>query len=355
MVKRNGLKNKSLFAGSRHWIAACLAVMMAGASVSVAAQTAFEFEDPLDDVRAQIEQRTGNTAEGSDATPSAVQSASDWTAATATSADNAFDRASDAVKARASALGEQTGLSLNTILGIGLAALLALAAGLYWLLTRRKPAPRRTAKARDLYAVENGARGRRSLDSGAKVTRARKKALDTTEAGAVASGGAAAAAAKIISDEPVDAVAAAYDDYPDTEEPMAHASDEAEADARDPSTWKRPNLDRLKASIRDDWKAESATAAEPAANEQRSDAETFAELFGDDDGQAMRAEAKTPVLDMLDTFDAPRDDMPISALREAVATQASGAAERVAERPDLPSRNDAVRRVKALRDSLRAS
>jgi len=215
-------------------------------------------------------------------------------------------------------------------------ALLALLLGVMWLITRLR-SRRRTSKKldSDLYAVNQGARGRRDLESGTMAARkntlkpeTESKDTDVLKLGVPS---AAAAAAAIISND----AAPAEEEYDltETEERAAYSAkadariaNEApvDTDATDPSSWRRPNLDRLKASIRDDWqgdkedKAAKATAAAAAVaatgvaatttavSEATNDvtdtvaentvsplhreAENFASLFGDDDAAPTRLE-----------------------------------------------------------------
>lgn len=331
----------------------CLAVFLSVASVTVAAQTTFDFEDPLDEIRAKIERTSPDGVTGS---------AADLDGDTAT---NRTDQTNAANVADASdpiaSFAKRLGLPTAGLVGLGVLGLLALLLGLMWLINRRKAAKTISRKDRELYAVANGSRARRTLESGAKVSRNRKHSLDTDEAVAVAAApSAASAAARILSDEPASAELEFVDEPAPAETVAANpvTSDPA-VNPDDPDTWKRPNLDRLKASIRDDWAGSKPAPAEPEPAPMQSEAEAFADLFGADDTATHVAETqKSPVLDMLDTFETASEPKTVAELRAAAAESTEenllSGETRAAARPALPSRSDAVRRIRALRESVKA-
>lgn len=359
MVKRNDWSNQTRFSGLAGMLSMGFAVLLSVASVGVVAQTAFEFEDPLDEMRAKIERTTPADANGSGA---ATQNTDGW-AATA-------EPGQRAQKDQSARLADRFGLPTAGLIGLGILGLLAALLGAMWFIGRRQAARTIKRKDRALYAVASGSRARRTLDSGARVTRNRKQSLDTTENSDAAEPSAAAAAARILShDDEVDesqlaaAYAAAPDSAADTEARQQPV--DRPVDRKDPTTWKRPNLDRLKESIRGDWKGDAdapSAEAEQAAEQSplRDDAKAFADLFGDDTSPDKTTRtAKSPVMDMLDTFEEDRDSIPVNALRDAVekttATRPTAPPATRPARPPQPSRSDAIRRIRALRDSVKAS
>jgi len=359
-MKRNSWSNQVRFEGTGSLICMCLALFLSVSTVTVAAQTVFEFEDPLADARAKIER----AASGEEATPApavgeAVSSEPDA---------SANERAE--IKGPATVIAERLGLPTAGLFGLLALGILALLLGLMWLMGRRKAGATATRKDRELYAVADGTRARRTLESGAKVSRNRTAALDTSEtkaeiaSTAAAAPTAAAQAARILSDEPSDTVVTeeTYGAAPKAEAARVAAEP---TNPNDPATWQRPNLDRLKKSIRDDWKSSKTEEAEPEPEQSalRAEAENFASLFGDEADTAKPAGSKpSPVLDMLDTYEDDRDTMSVADLRAAVEKSTSASVDtgtvirsESLPRPTEPSRNDALRRIKALRESVKAS
>lgn len=366
-MKRNSWSNQVRFEGTGSLICMCLAMFLSVSTVTVAAQTVFEFEDPLADARAKIER----AASGEEATPAPA------VAEAVSSEPDASANERVEIKGPATVIAERLGLPTAGLFGLLALGILALLLGLMWLMGRRKAGATATRKDRELYAVADGTRARRTLESGAKVSRNRNAALDTSEtkaeiaSTAAAAPTAAAQAARILSDEPADDEPA---DTVVTEETYG-AAPKAEAarvaaeptNPNDPATWQRPNLDRLKESIRDDWKTAKTEEPEPEPDPEkdalRAEAENFASLFGDDaDMSKPEASKPSPVLDMLDnTYQADQDTMSIAGLRAAVEKSAgikeqTDSAERTgaSRRSAAPNRNDALRRIKALRESVKA-
>jgi len=357
MAKRNSWSNQGRFEGLNGLTSMVLALILSVSSITVAAQTVFEFEDPLEQTRAKIESGTPTV----DVAPAAAAEAETARAA-------ARIGPTEDVKGPITVFAERLGLPTVGLVGLGVLALLALVLGLMWLLGRRNSARMSQRADRELYAVSDGARGRRTLESGAKVTRNRKKFLDTTEEDEItARPSAAAKAAQIISggetsqhaDDDDDAYMLAYDAGSETS-----ARPAAPADPDNPDTWQRPNLDRLKDSIRKDWKEGKEEQADPEADELRKEAEVFADLFGEEETppaaapvklQAAAA-AKSPALDMLDTYEQQQDPMSVSALQAAVEKTADvQPSARNTASSAKPDRADALRRIKALRESVKAS
>jgi len=362
MAKFNSWSNRGRFDGLSGVATMCFAVLLSVTSITVVAQTAFEFEDPLEEMRIQIE--SGQPAPA--IAPAGISEPLETPKYTPTA---------DA-KGPITVFAERLGLPTAGVVGLGALGLFGLLLGVMWLINRRKSVRSSKRKNSEIYAVSKGSRGRRTLESGAKVTRNRKELLDTTEqseAGTELT--SAQKAALILSDEEPD-----FDEYMLEEEIEAGADvntayagafgaaaaaaagtaafTSSEADADDPDTWKRPNLERLKASIKDDWSAKEETV-DPETAKLRSEAAVFADLFGEDTPPAaVQSKAKSPVLDMLDTYedeDNKGGTLPFTSLQSAVAKAADTAPIKQVDRGDQPSREDALRRIRALRDSVKAS
>jgi len=355
--------NRSRFDGLSSIVMICFTVFLSVASISVVAQTAFEFEDPLEEMRQKIERGDPSqvTSPASVATPPETNTAS-----------SQYTPSAD-VKGPITVFAERLGLPTAGVVGLGALGLFGALLGLMWLIARRKAVRHSKRKNSEIYAVSPGARGRRTLESGAYATRNRKAVLDTSEQPeGPAKLTSAQKAALILSDEEANfdefmleeeaqsrgaakaAVAAAATGVGATA--MAAANDETHPD--DPDTWKRPNLERLKASIRDDWDGKEEPV-DPETQKLRSEAKVFADLFGDDTPpEAPEPKQKSPVLDMLNTYEDEGEAMPLSSLQSVVAKTAPTAApvaEEATRTTDESGRSDALRRIKALRESVKAS
>ncbi len=380
----------------------CLAAMLAITAAPASAQDISEFEDPLAQMRAKIEQvESGKAATLADATGETVAAASVGVSGRASATPDVNDPLSR--------ISERLGLPVLGLVALAGLALLALLLGLMWLITRLRGRHASKLVDRELYAIDDGARGRRELQSGvmAKKSKAAAPESKSTELGKLAVPSAAAAAAAIISDD-VDHDQDAYD-QPEAEEApksifgKARKEEEVPVDteATDPASWRRPNLDRLKASIREDWqgdkdeKAERAaamatagtTAAATSATETpdygspesesqgaqtendaasppeeaispfRREAENFASLFGDDDpAPAANDDHEAYFSEGLGT-PASDDRTMFSDLRSTIEKTADVTSPEALEkrRAELPSRDDAMRRIRALRESVKAS
>jgi hypothetical protein len=372
MAKRKSDSNQGQFERVNGRTSVVVALMLSITSTSVAAQSDFEFIDPLEEMRTKIESNSNVAAPIPKSPPPAPPEPSTLK----TDAGPTVD-----VKGPVTVFAERLGLPTAGLVGLGVLALLALVLGLMWLIGRRKSSKLSQRNDRELYAISDGARGRRTLESGAQVTRNRKKFLDTTEEAELnARPSAASKAAQIISGN--EAADDGYgDDYVNAFEPEQQQSEAGKTamQADDPNTWRRPNLDRLKDSIRKDWAHKDDEEKDPEVEELRGEAKVFADLFGDDEAPssattataataataavattaaaATASAAQSPALDMLDTVGDEQEPMSVSTLQTAVEKSAGGLqnkAERVA-RDNAPDRADALRRIKALRESVRAS
>ena len=370
-MKRHSWSNQTRFEGTGSLICMCLAVFLSVSTMTVAAQTAFEFEDPLADARAKIERTTsGDTATDDKWAPRSVSS----------DVTGGSDEQTDArpeIKGPATVIAERLGVPTGALFVLLALAILGLLLGLRWWMGRRRTTPTTKRKDRDLYAVVDGSRARRSLESGAKISRNRSADLDTSETDVdipeqpsvvptAAASTVAAEAARILSDgpdEPTEAlVTETYGAEPkSTAKEVVTATAavaSAPVDPKDPSTWQRPNLDRLKESIRDDWKGSKIAEPEPEKPAAHAEEKGFASMYV---SAAEREQtADTEFSSIFDTPEIDRDDddaMSVSDLRAVVEKSAASDADTISERlrrPMAPSREDALRRIKALRESVKA-
>ncbi len=386
MAQRNGFSSRRNNDVKSGLMSAGLALAVAFTALPAGAQSDFEFEDPLAQMRAKIERAAPDTA--TVPTTGTVPKPRPERVRTTASADAAAARADAAARVDAIANSSgQTVLSSILLAIFGLLALAAIGLGVIWMLGRRKLSyGANNTKDRELYAVADGTRGRRSLQSGAIVTRNRQEHLDTSEEDdGYDDRGVAHRAAEMISDDEADFD---YDDnrrddaytLEDEARPQttyaAAAAEVSRTNPDNPTTWKRPNLDRLKQSIRSDWKkkdegiqdeAHQEMPEDPETEEMRSEAKVFADLFGEEPAPASKmtsaaqtadaqtAAGQTPVLDMIDTYGDDEQGMPVAALQSAVAKAATVEPDKAAARESTADRAQALRRIKALRESLKAS
>ena len=355
---------------------ACLAAMLAMASSPALSQDTADFEDPLAQIRAQIEQvEAGKTSGGAETDQAALASVASGNAEAAT----------PAVKDPLARISERLGLPVLGLVALAGLALLALLLGAMWFVTNIRNRRANKGGDRDLYAVDDGARGRRELPSG---TMAKRQATHKVDSRDVAAPTAAAAAAAIISQDDADADPYSDDlaqddirteDFRTDAAASAQTSAEMDTDAADPSSWRRPNLDRLKASIREDWQggtdaptdeameagsemaeeaaATTATADETHTSPLRAESESFADLFGADEPEPAAPDETVSFFSDGLGSSASSDRTMFSDLRSTIEKTAditpSDALEK--RRAELPSREDAMRRIKALRESVKAS
>ncbi len=351
MAKFNSWSNQRRLDGMRGFAMTCAAFVLCIFSFSAVAQTAFEFEDPLEEMRIKVEKEGPKSltapAEASD--PSG-----NWQA-------RAKFTPTTKAKGPITIFAEQLGLSTAGVVGLGVLGLAGLLLGFIWLFTRRSSARSSKRKNSDLYAVADGARGRRMLESGAKVTRNRKEFLDTTEDSKTAvQSSIVSRAARLVENEEGDDNEYILDDE------IVSRADTRVAETKvtqslpdDPDTWKRPNLERLKASIRDDWSKKEEPPVNPEAAKLRSEAEVFADLFGDDvPPSAVKTDGpKSSILEIIDNYEDGDDKgtSPITSLQHAAEKSANIEPATNVVRDALPNRDDALRRIRALRESVKAS
>ena len=346
MFDYQALTKKHRFEGLLGVAAVFASVFVAVASVTVvAAQTAFEFEDPLDDLREQLGMPAVEGGQGAGTAEQVAAVGSDG---------------SDA-------------MSSFGLFAIAAAILLALIIGLVWWLGRKRRERRRAQDSdADVYTTDDYSPPRHVLESGSAVTRERSVRMDTREdaspskgALAVAAPTAAASAAMILSDE--------ADEVKDDVEEKTGRVDLAKSPSRDdPDSWDQPNLDRLKDSIREDWHGTAASTAAGAAtattavvsskvdtaaekvsdtsaamktdiDDFRSDSDTFDTMFGDDAAPIEHPSSNDP------SFANQIND--IATNDAAVDLDNAGLEGGSAH---MPSRNDALKRIKALRESVKA-
>ena len=216
------------------------------------------------------------------------------------------------------AAGKDWAEGINPAIAVALLAGLALLGALAWIGLRRRKA-RREARFKDgtLYQVDHGSRRRRrQLDSGSMALRHRRAPLDTTEnGGASARRGVSKAAAVPMAVAPLP--------VRETEESAAPTEEAPTPSRDDPSTWRQPDLSRLRDSIRDEWQGKPPEAEAPVATKGGG------------------------VLDMLDEWEQPAAAAKAPAPEpQPEAAPADPRAERAARRAE------AARRLRALRDAL---
>lgn len=330
--KRDDWSNQSRFKGLATSLAPCLAIVLCLVSAGVVAQTTFDFEDPIDDIRSQIETTTAQS-DPVRVPDNTSDSPRDPEAGTPGTTGAAAD-----VQAGDAPLADRFGMSKNGLLGLLGVGLLALGSLIAWLLFRkRKSAP---GNPEGTVYAQGGVRKRRVLDSGAHVVRRKTSPLDTSETPEQA---AEAEAARLAASE---AEAEAQESAGD-EPSQAIVAD-------DPDTWRRPNLERLKASIRDDWKGGESNGADRKPAFESDEAQAYAELFGGDEPEPRESEQTSTVLDMLDTYSSGQEPEQVDHLQEAGKSPVDTSEATRRARPPLPSRSEALRRVQALRDSVKA-
>jgi len=317
----------------------CLAAMLAVAAFPAPAQDIADFEDPLAQIRAQIQQ-----VEPAQTTESAVE---EKAALASVASGNAAATTPD-VKDPLARISERFGLPVLGLVALAGLALLALLLGAIG--RRGRAGAARTAK---WYARKTQRHAQSGL-ARCRPTERDQDAFDLTE--------------DDIHTEDLRRKANA----------LVDTKTEPETDATNPSSWRRPNLDRLKASIREDWKtskAAPATAAIEKAPELASEVATTDVGVADEKTSPLRAEAENFASLFGDDSETKNDDETVSFFSEGLGSSASSdrtkfsdlrsTIEKTADitpsellekrRAELPSREDAMRRIKALRESVKAS
>lgn len=336
------------------------AITIAFMGASAIAQNTLEFIDPLEETRTKIE-KTQSSADSAEprqkpAPPAASSSQQNNTPAAALKRLESGEKSApgfvDKIRKAMGDVAGQFGLSTSGLLGfLGLlfAGLIALVG---WTLFRGK---RRVPSRRDdaIYGDGIGSNRRRQLGEKPPVTEA--KQVDDEDDG--------------IFEE---SMPQGFDDiYREENEEMPAFGKRAQKteppQSNDPGTWKKPSLERLRNSIRTDWasskakkKADAAATADAAAaadaewNVENDDAPETS--FFDPKNVPTEASshdpADMPMTDVADGWDdwdnnaGPEDDVWGEPARVTPPPAASATTDK---------RNDALRRVRALRDSLKAS
>ena len=320
---------------------------------SVLAQTAFEFVDPLDDERTRIEKATDapetkaadrwKPSPRADDVPDenaanlltrARESANTGAAAAQQGATGFWGR----IRAAMSEIADSIGLSTGGLLGLlgGMLAVIALLVG--WTLFRG----RRNAyndPDEDIYAPSKRSNTKRR-QPGDKLPAASMTARSSEREPIRES---AATGFEETMPEDFDSIFAEEnvdwdDDETDVRAETASSQNLARPDARDTSTWRKPNLSRLRDSIKADWKADKEDARATTESPRSTAATPFATPA--DPGERGMAEISDGWEDW-DEQAQPGDDPWGTA--PATADDTSG------------SEDAAMRRIRALRESLRAS
>lgn len=311
---------------------------------SVLAQNTFEFIDPLDEERIRVER----AAESSGASPSdrwrpAVRAEPDGAAPRAAAPPAGDDpdmmllRARDEARANAAALRDESAgfwsrmrtalSSVATAINLPLAGLVALlfallaglAALIGWTLFRSRgkyDAPYEGSNDSDVYArTPRSSQKRRDAKAAPVAASARPDDFEESMP------------------EDFDAILAREHAEAETSAPVAPGP-AAAPDPEDTSTWRKPNLDRLRDSIKSDWKASKQPPA-PAPVPAPLPTET-----SDED------RSLSDISDGWEDWDAqdkPEDDPWGETLAPATTE------------PKRTPDDEALRRIRALRQSLRAS
>ena len=420
MARSNRGKLSSRFFRINELIALGFAGVLAVFSLTASAQEDFGFEDPLADTREKIERTAVDAGRSTWSKTVTGNSAVDQL-------PGQYSPKID-VKGPITVFAERVNMPVSSILGLGLIGFVLVLFGPAWLLlSRRKSAPQKR-RSSDLYAVSDGARARRVLESGASITRNRKNTLDTREYAEMAKRFSGAQQASFEQDEAKDAFdefvldeeietppgrkhnppgilgalgTAAASLFPKDKTPHDDKSDDtvhetvpfdytrAETTAPqavysqdDPAMWKRPNLERLKASIKNSWEEKEQAQMSPETAKLHNDAKAFAGLFAEDDTDKLipqtahagtqTVQSGTSVLNVIDFYDqdpfapnivktaVPGDDkkavsvdrIPGTAVTDKMPDQDLTMP---SENDGITSRADALRRIRALRESVQAS
>ena len=307
---------------------------------SVLAQSTSDFIDPLKDERVRIEKKVDapqppavERPEPTRADPAEETNSANLLARARQGANSGAEAAQEratgfwaGMKASVADLAAKMGLPTVGLLGLALAAL-ALLVG--WTLFRGKGRRRGFETEDDVYA-----RSSRDIF-------ARRQPGDSRAASSSAR--TAPAAFQETMPDDFDAIFAeeaeetGFDD--DRTKPVAAS---AAVDSSDASTWRKPNLDRLRDSIKADWKADKDRDDETpvAKSAPAKTAPTPHAAPGSDPGELRLTEVSDGWEDWDDQAD-PQDD--------------PWAEKPVRDEPKRDADSSATNRIRALRESLRAS
>lgn len=376
--KTSDLKLQLSLSGLRVGLgAAALAVAFMANGGAAHAQSDPDFIDPLEEVRESLSapRTQGSWAAEIDKAPAEIERSPipkqrgvefsedplfragndlrNAATGSAARAESAASTAWDSLRASLSGLAAKFGVSLWGLLA-GLAALFALLALLMgWALFGGR---RKKTRKGGVYS-RSGSRERRRI-AGAEQPERRQRARMTDDATA---------------DErlPLRSSAQEPDQYAMVQDAPdftdgADSSGAEDAPTRDPSTWRRPKLDRLRESIRADWRAsKKAPKAAPL-----DDGEDFDALLEQENARHESA-ADEHRDDALDTLLRPEPtqhpaDLPLTqvasdwndwddGLEDDADVFGQNRTKAQPEEAPVATEDEALRRVRALREALRAS
>ena len=324
-----------------------VALSCAVLGTSVVAQTTLDFLDPLTDERTRIEQTRDKPADPAPAEKPAKPAKPPAAEPRSTDTSNLLARAREGATARAETAQDNAkgfwGRMRSTLSGVaasmglptaGLVGLLCLIlAGIAllvgWSLFRKRNRPGFDTNNDDIYAASARTSARRRQPGETKTHR--RKAVAPIEDTPVPESTRTAPVETYPED--FDAIFAEESDTP--AKPAA-----TKPTADDTSTWRKPNLDRLRDSIKADWKADKDLPETDATSPRRA-AAPVSPFTHDDPG----ARSLSDVSDGWEEWDETvRDDAdPWGDTVETAKDQTEGV------------ESAASRRIRALRDSLRAS
>lgn len=312
------------------------------------AQSQPEFADPLEDLRIQIERNDGAPRDGAERSSSPVTTIAPGAA---TAGDTALGRTRDAALARAedtrrealgfwgkmkasvSEVAASLGLPTSGLFGLLALILAGLAMLIGWTLFKSKARSSLSDMEDDtLYADSSRASKRRSLGDVSATAHPQEAAQSKTSF------------AETMPDDFEDIF---LEEQKTVAASARTAKNEGPLDAADPATWRKPGLDRLRDSIRADWKADKAEKSPRAKTANDDEGMDFFEQ--DAPVRAAAEPARRTMADVSDGW----DDW--DSQRES---EDDVWGDRTDVKPDSPAPSeddDALARIRALRESLRAS
>ena len=318
------------------------AAMICGCIGTVAhAQSSLDFIDPLSEERTRIEAREGQPSANRPAPAPREESAaaSDSANLLARARESANSSAAAAqdqatgfwgkIRAALSGIGDAIGVSTLGLMGILTALLAGIALLVGWTVFRSKKRIDALADADDLYATPGKkAFGRRSLEDS-------PPSADPKDNRATAQRDTAPNAFDEMESEDFDSIFA--------EESTPRAARAKPPKSDDASKWRKPNLDRLRDSIKSDWKAgkQKPDSGDATAAMAATAASAAGAMASSDPGER-------PLTDISDGWEewdeqvSPENDPWGETLAKA-------------EEPAADPEDSAMSRIRALRESLRAS
>ena len=334
---------------TRGWIAGS-AVVCAFVSLSAIAQSTSEFIDPLEEQRIKVQTQQEAADRGETRQTPAPRAPAVERRVEQNSPEAALRRLEgnansgptflDKVRKALRDIAAQFGLTTGALAGLLTLALAGLAALIGWTLFRGKRRRVRDTAEQDIYNDGIGSNRRRMLGEG--LPAAKTDVYDDVDDNEIFE----------------ETMPQGFDDIYVEEARQTPAfgkrSKQAETPkSNNPKEWKKPSLDRLKASIKADWAANKAEKKAAAEDDWDVGDDNTPETSFFNPGKAPVGKTSDPadmplteVVDGWDDWD--RNAKPDDDVWGAPAESAAP------EKTDEP-RDDALKRIRALRDSLRAS